>query len=318
MSFFATRRVLVTGATGLLGSHLAEALANRGAAVIGTTHRAPPVVHGPRIEHRAADLTRADECRAAVRGCDTAILAAANSSGARVMRENPVAHVTENLMINAQMLEACMREGVERVLFISSTVVYPPSLSAVREDEAFSGDPFDSYYGVGWMKRYSEKLAEFYRRSFGIRIAIARPTNVFGPRDKFDPDRSHVLPALIRRAVEGQDPFQVWGDGQAVRDFLYVSDAVDGLLALLERAGETGPVNLGSGRLVTVRESVDLILRKTGRSGTRVVYDPTKPTTIPHRSVDLTRARETLGFEARVPFEQGLQRTIEWFQSRAT
>ena len=315
MSFYEGKRVLVTGASGLIGSHAIEALASRGARAVGIVHTTPPVVVDPRIEYRTADLTQREGCEAAVAGCELVVHAAASTSGAMVMRDNPIAHVTPNLLINAQLLEACARAGVKRFLFVSTTTVYPDVDHPLREDEGFVGEPHPTYFGVGWMKRYTEKLTEFYAQRFGLEFAILRPTNVYGPRDKFDFTTSHVLPALIRRAVDGADPFEVWGDGSAVRDFLYVSDMTDALLAALEHAADGAPLNVGSGAPGTIREAVELILRLAGREGARVVYDPSKPTSIPKRTVDLTQVRTRLGYEAKVSLEEGLTKTIAWYRT---
>lgn len=312
--FYEGKRILVTGATGLIGSHVVEELARRGARVVATLHEKAPVIDDSRVKYRTVDLTQMKGCEAAVAGCEMVVHAAANTSGSMVMRTNPVAHVTANLLVNSQLFEACARAGVRRFAEVSSTTVYPDVDHPLREEEAFDDDPHPTYFGVGWMKRYTEKLAAFYQQQYALEVAIVRPTNVYGPRDKFDFETSHVLPALIRRAIEGADPYEVWGDGSAVRDFLYVTDMTDALLAALEHAADGDPINLGSGRPVTIRESVDLILKLVGREGARVVYDPSKPTAIPKRTVDLSKARQRLGFEAKVSFEDGLARTIAWYR----
>jgi GDP-L-fucose synthase len=192
--------------------------------------------------------------------------------------------------------------------------VYPAVTYPVKEEEGFTGEPHPSYFAVGWMKRYIEKLAEFYYQRYGMKIALIRPTNIYGPYDKFDFATSHVLPALMRRAVEKQNPFEVWGDGSAVRDFMYVSDMVEALLLMLENYAECQPLNVGSGQPVTIKESVELILKVTGNPAT-AVYDASKPTTIPFRVVDLTKAETVLGFKAKVSLEEGLKKTIEWYRS---
>ncbi len=314
MSFFRNRRVLVTGASGLIGSHAVEELRRRGAQVVGTLHSSRPVIEDSGIEYRRVDLSRKEDCATAVQGCEMAIIAAANTSGALMMRDNPVVHITENLLINAQLLEAAWRAGVERVLFVSSSTVYPLLDHPRKEEEAFLGDPHPTYMGVGWMKRYIEKLCAFYTQKFGMKCSIVRPTNVYGPRDKFDFKTSHVLPALIRRAVEGADPFEVWGDGTAVRDFIYVTDMTEALLRALETQANAEGINVGSGEAVTIRESVELILKLTGRTGVRVVFDASKPTTIQKQSVDISKARALLGFQPKVSFEEGMGRTIEWYK----
>lgn len=312
--FYKDKRVLVAGGTGLIGATVIEELLKRGARVKATVHKKPPVVQNKAVDYVKCDLTKKKGCADAIKDVDYVVLCAANTSGAAVMTKNPMVHITTNLLINSQMLEAACLAKVDRFLFVSSTTVYPPVQYPVKEEEAFNGDPHDSYYGVGWMKRYTEILARFYHKKYGMKVAIIRPTNVYGPYDKFDFETSHVLPALIRRALEGQDPFEVWGDGSAVRDFVYSTDMADALLTALEKSVDCNPINVGSGQPVTIKESVELILKLTGRGKTRVVYDASKPTTIPIRLVDLTKAKSILGFEAKVPFEVGLKKTIDWYR----
>jgi GDP-L-fucose synthase len=311
--FYEGKKVLVAGATGLVGANVVEALLRRGARVKATIHKRPPVVEDSRIQYIGADLVRREDCATAVENVDYVFLCAANTSGARVMVDNPLAHITENLLINSQMLEVACLAKVQRFLFMSSSTVYPVVTYPVKEEEGFVGDPHEAYFGVAWMKRYVEKLAQFYYKRYGMQITLIRPTNVYGPYDKFDFGTSHVLPALIRRAVERQDPFVVWGDGTTVRDFIYVGDLVDALLVALEKCANCDPINLGSGQPLTIRESVDLILHLTGYRNANVLFDASQPTTIPTRLVDLTKARTLLAFQPKVPFEEGLRKTIDWY-----
>jgi len=314
---YQNKNVLVAGGNGLIGSHTIAELLRRGAKVRSTKHSKAPVIKDDRIEYIQCDLTQRQDCARVVQGMDYVILCAANTSGAAMMAKNPIAHVTTNLLINSQVLEAACLAKVERLLFVSSTTVYPAVNYPVTEAEGFTGEPHSSYFGVGWMKRYIEKLAEFYYQRYGLKIAIIRPTNIYGPYDKFDFETSHVLPALIRRAVEKQNPFEVWGDGSAVRDFIYVSDLVEALLLTLENYAECQPLNIGSGQPVTIKESVELILKLTGDHAP-AIYDASKPTTIPLRIVDLTKAETILGFKPQVSLEAGLRKTIDWYRSTLT
>ena len=310
--FYSGKRVLVTGATGLIGTNLIQELVEREALIRATIHVKEPLVEHKNISYVRCDLTRAEDCANVVEDIDCAFLCAANTSGAYTIASNALAHVTDNVIMNARMLEAAA--NVDRCLFLSSSTVYPPVDYAVNEGEAFSGDPHPSYFGSAWMKRYSEKLAQFYCDKYGRNIAVVRPTNVYGPFDKFDFETSHVLPALIRRAVERQAPFEVWGDGSAVRDFVYVSDLVEALLQAMVVSTRFEAFNVGSGTPVTIRESLETILTVAGYEDARVNYDPSKPTTIPIRLVDLTLAKRRLGFEAKVSLKNGLERTIEWYR----
>lgn len=306
--------MLVAGAAGLIGANLVEELVRRGAQVRATIHRRRPVIKDSRIQYIHCDLATKQDCQRAIDGVECVFLCAANTSGAHVVATNPLAHVTENILINAQMLEAACLAKVKRFLFMSSSTVYPAVTHPVKEDEAFVGDPHESYFGSAWMKRYFEKLAEFYYRRYGLGVVLIRPTNVYGPYDKFDFETSHVLPALIRRAVEKQNPFEVWGDGTAVRDFIYVADMVDALLDAMERCLDCEAVNIGSGQPITIKECVEIILKLASHADAEVIYDTSKPTTIPVRIVDLTKARTLLSFQPKVSFEEGLRRTIAWYQ----
>lgn len=312
--FYQNKKVLVAGGNGLIGSHTIQELLLRGAEVRATIHSKTPVIVNDQVEYIQCDLTKREDCTRVVQGIDYVILCAANTSGAAVMEKNPIAHITANLLINSQILEAACLAKVSRLLFVSSTTVYPAVTYPVKEEEGFTGEPHPSYFAVGWMKRYIEKLAEFYYQRYGLKIALIRPTNVYGPYDKFDFETSHVLPALMRRAVEKQNPFEVWGDGSAVRDFIYVSDLVEALLLTLENYAECQPLNIGSGQPVTIKESVELILKLTDNPAV-AIYDASKPTTIPLRVVDLTKAETILGFKPKVSLETGLRKTIDWYRS---
>lgn len=313
--FYQGKRVLVTGSSGLIGTNLVMALVKEGAKVRGVIHQKTPSYQNSAVEYIQADLRERADCARVAEGMEYVFHCASNSSGAVMMKNNPLVHVTGNLVMNAVFLEECWKSKVDRFQFLSTTTVYPPVEHPVKESEAFTDEPFEIYFGVGWMKRYIEKLCEFYYRRFGMKISILRPTNVYGPHDKFDFERSHVLPALIRRAVENQNPFEVWGDGSAVRDFIYVDDMVKVMLLAMEKASDCSAINFGSGTPVTIRQAVDLIIKLTNRTHLEVKYDPTKPTTIPVRRVDLTKCKKVLGYEAAVGFEEGLKKTIEWYVS---
>jgi GDP-L-fucose synthase len=312
--FYQDKKVLVAGGTGLIGSHLIQELLKQGAKVRSTRHKKLPLICDERVEYVQCDLTNREDCSAVVKDTDFVFLCAANTTGAAAMASNPMVQVTDNLSIYSKMLEAACLARVDRFLLVSSTTAYPAVQYPVKEDEAFTGEPHESYLGVGWMNRYIEKLAQFYYQRYGLKIAIARPTNAYGPYDKFDFATSHVLPALIRRAVQKENPFEVWGDGTAVRDFIYVTDLVNGLLAALEHCPNCDAINIGSGEAVSIKDAVEVTLKLTGHADAKVVYDASKPTTIPVRLVDLTKAKTLLNFQPQVSFEEGMRRTIEWYR----
>jgi GDP-L-fucose synthase len=271
------------------------------------------------VEWVAADLTRVEDCRRAVEGAREVIHCAAASSGAAVIVGNPVAHLTPNVVMNAQLLEAAWAAGVQRFVFLSSSVVYPDvGARPVGEGEAFAGEPHPVYHAVGCMKRFSEQLCELYARRLARRmpVVVIRPANVYGPGDKFDLATCHVTSALIRKVVERRHPLEVWGTGDDRRDLIFIDDFVDGVVAARAVRDDFLAVNLCSGRSVSVRELLATILEVDGWPDADVRLAPGRPRTIPARVLDGTLARERLGFVARTPLAEGVRRTLAWYRSR--
>ncbi len=311
------RRVLVTGAAGLVGTNLVKRLVGDGVRVRATVHHREPARAEHGVEYIRADLTRAEDCRRVVEGQQFVFMCAASTSGAAVTNAVPMAHVTPNIVMNAQMLEAAYDAGVKKFVWLGSTTGYPPTGDRpVKEDEMFDGEPFEKYYFVGWMKRFSEILCRMYGEKLPhpMTTIILRPTNIYGPHDKFDPAASHVTPALIRRVVERQNPIEVWGTGDDVRDVIYVDDMIEAMLLAIEKVESYAAINIGLGRAFSVKEILQMILDLDGYTNATVVFDPTKPTTIPVRVIDTGKAKAMLGFTAGTDLLEGLRRTIQWYR----
>ncbi len=305
------KNILVAGGTGLVGTNLVKRLLASGAEVLASYHLKPAAVKG---EYRKFDFTDFKDCMEATSDMDYVVISAAQTYGSKIMKENPTASILANLKIYAGLLEASSLNGVEKVLVISSSTVYQESDHPVKEHELdMNKPPYPLYFGVGWVNRYVEQLAAFYWKTHGMKIGIVRPPGIYGPYDKFDEEKSNVLPALIRRALKREEPFVVWGDGNAVRDFLYVEDLVDDLLDVLENYCVCDPVNVGSGRGVTVRGAVQVILEACGHEATPI-YDETKPSGIPYRVLDLSKFEAVFGKKERTPFKDGISRTVEWLR----
>lgn len=316
---FRDKRILVTGATGLIGSHLLERLLKEGATLRATLHQRDPVIKGPGVDYIQCDLTRAEDCRRAVEGMQYVFLCAANTSGAAMISATPMIHVTPNILINAQMLEAAYEAGVEKFIWLGSTVAYPVSDKPMTEDQLLAGEPFHKYFFAGWAKRFTEILCQMYGEKLAKPMAtiVLRPTNVYGPRDDFEPATSHVIPALIRKTVERWDPMEVWGDGSEVRDAIYVDDMVEAMVLAAARLDRYAAINIGLGRGYSVRDLLKMILELDGYRNAKIKFDATKPTMIPLRLVDTTKAERLLGFRANTDIREGLRRTLEWYrQSR--
>ena len=316
---FQGRKVLVTGAGGFLGTNIAKRLVQEGSQVRGTLHKRHPQFEHRNLEYMNADLKNMDDCQRVVEGMDYVFMCAANTSGAAVMATQPLSHVTPNVVMNTQMLDAAYQAGVKKFLFISSSAAYPPSGDRpVSEPEMFEGDPYEAYFSVGWMKRYAEVLCRIYSEKIKERMktVVVRPSNVYGPYDKFDFERSHVTAALIRKVVERHDPLEVWGTGEDVRDLIYVEDFVEAVMLAMAKLNEFEPINIGYGEGCRVRDVLNTLLDVDGFKDANVVVNPGKPSMIPIRLVDITKSRNLLGFTPRTSLADGLRMTLDWFREQ--
>jgi GDP-L-fucose synthase len=313
---FAGEKVLVTGGAGFIGSHVVRRLLDLGAQVTATVHEKQGGIEHARLRYVTADLRRAEDCRRAAGGVDYVFMCAANTSGAAVMEKTPLVHLTPNVVMNLQMLEAAYEAGVKKFLFISSNTVYPVTDHPVKEDEV-TGEFFHKYHTVAWMKRFTEIVCEIYAKRIPrpMPTVVVRPANVYGENDDFEWETSHVIPALIRRVVERHDPFVVWGDGKDLKEFIYVGDLVEGMIAAMEKLDAFEPINIAVGKPCTVRQVLDVLLRIDGFGNANVSYDASKPTMIPKRLIDVELARKRLGFEAKTSMEEGLRRTVAWYRA---
>ena len=316
---FPDKRILVTGATGLIGSNLLERLFKEGAMLRATLHRSEPAIRYPGVEYLQCDLTRADDCRRAVEGMQYVYLCAAISSGAAMISATPMIHVTPNILISAQMLEAAYAAGVEKFIWLGSTVAYPVSDKPMTEDQLLAGEPFHKYFFAGWTKRFAEILCQMYGEKLAkpMTTIVLRPTNVYGPHDDFELATSHVIPALIRKTVERWDPLEVWGDGSEVRDAIYVDDMVEAMVLAAARLDRYAAINIGLGQGYSVHDLLKMMLELDGYENARIKFDTTKPTMIPLRLVDTSKAERLLGFRARIDMREGLRRTLMWYRQSA-
>lgn len=312
-------QALVTGGAGFIGTNLIARLRSEGARVRATVHRSPPTVVDAEVEYVTADLTCPLDCARVVDGVDYVFHCAANTSGAAVMVRTPLVHVTPNVVMNAQLLDAAHAAGAGRFLFISSGAAYPPTDDRpVEEGEMFAGEPYRIYHPVAWMKRYAEILCETYARRVqpAMSTVIVRPSNVYGPHDKFDFATSHVTAALLRRVVERHNPLEVWGTGDDVRDLIYVDDFIDGLLRAFADPADHLAVNIASGRGYSVRQVLEALLVADGFADAEVRFDPSRPSTIPVRLMSTVLAKERLGFKSHVSLHEGLTRTMAWYRAQ--
>jgi GDP-L-fucose synthase len=305
----ADARVLVTGGAGFLGRAVLERLAKAGCALVVAPRQAD------------YDLTReADVARLfAAHRVDLVLHLAADVGGIGYNLANPGAVFYTNVMMTALVMEHARRAGVGKFVGVGSVCAYPEHARVpLREDALWDGYPEPTNGAYGSAKRMMLVQGQAYRAQYGFNAVHLLLMNLYGPGDHFDPERSHVIPALIRRFVEaaasGTPEIVVWGDGLATREFLYVEDAARGILLAAERYDEAAPVNLGAGFEITVRDLATLLAELTGFRG-RLVFDASKPSGQRRRSADVSRARQAFGFEAEVGLREGLARTIEWYRT---
>jgi len=314
MSLYKNKKIVVTGGSGFVGTHFIRELLDRGANVRTSIHKSPLKIQDDRIEVlENIDLTKLDDAMKLVEGVDFVIHCAGYiGHPSSIADDFQIALNQINVITN--VLEACYKFNVKRFLDLNSSTGYPDKEHPITEYEYFDGEPFISYYGYGWMRRYREKLMEHTSHLTDMHIGIARGTAIFGPYDNFDLETCHVVPALIKRHLSGEDPFVVWGSPDVVRDFLYVKDVVNGALLILQEGVSMRPYNLGYGSTITIGDIVNTILKITGKSP-EVEWDNSKPTTIPFRACSTERIETELGFKPKYTFEQGMKETIKWYEN---
>ncbi len=317
MNYFDGKTVLVTGGTGFVGTNFVKELSNFDVKIIVPIHKRELSFKSKKIHTINADLTNIDDCLKVCQNVDYIFHAAGMVSAARMTVNNPMTAISTNLIVTLRILEAAMKQNVKKILLFSSgTTGYPKYNHAVTEEEMFNDDPAEIYYGYGWSRRYTELLGNFASKKSNLKVAICRPTGVYGSYDDFDPSTSHVIPALIKRAIDRENPYVVWGDGEEIRDFLHVRDLVKGCFLLLEKNANSDPVNIGSGKEYKIKDIVKTILNLTNNKDVNIEFDNTKPTTIPVRKVNVDKAKKLLGFEMKISLEDGLKETIDWYKTK--
>ncbi len=300
-------RVMVTGGSGFLGSHLVEGLRKRGARDVLVPRSREWDLTSQEATFRLFEETRPQ----------IVFHLAARVGGIGANRENPGLFAHDNLEMGVHLIEAARRTGVEKVVLVGTICAYPKFTPVpFREEDLWKGYPEETNAPYGLAKKMLLVLAQSYRRQYGMNAIYLLPVNLYGPRDNFDLETSHVIPAMIRKFVEareeGRDSVVLWGDGSPTREFLYVEDCAEGLLLAAERYDEAEPVNLGSGMEISIRDLAETIRELTGFEGS-IEWDRDKPNGQPRRCLDVTRARERFGFEASTSFDEGLRRTCDWF-----
>ncbi len=317
-TFWKNKKVLVTGGAGFIGSHLVDMLVARGSSVTvldnlsnGTLKNIEQVKKF--IVFQKGDCTKPEDALVACKNQDIVMNLAARVGGIEYNRTHQGTMLRDNLNIDSIMIEAARLANVERYLVVSSACVYPHDASIpTPESEGFRNAPEETNGGYGWAKRMGEKLGQYYADEFGMKIAIVRPYNAYGPRDHFESTSSHVIPSLIKRVVNGENPVVVWGSGKQSRAFLYAEDFAEGLMLGIERYPTADPVNLGTDEEISIEYLVKKVIEITGKKA-KISFDTTKPDGSPRRNSDNTLAHEKLGFVAKTSLSEGLKKTIAWY-----
>ena len=269
---FKNTNVLVAGGAGFVGVNLIKRLLDLGANVSATLYRSDPVLDDARIRYIRGDLRIPEDCATAVAGIDYVFMCAANTSGAAVMAKTPLAHLTPNVLMNISMLGAACQAEVKKFLFISSNTVYPLTDFAVKEDDV-TNEFYEKYFIVAWMKRFTEIVCEMYATKITkpMKVCVVRPANIYGEFDDFEWETSHVIPALIRKIVERHKPLEVWGDGNDLKEFIYVQDFIDGMLLAMEKIEGFDPINIATGYPCTVKDVLNVLLKVDSFSDANIV-----------------------------------------------
>ena len=308
-SFWRGKKVLVTGGAGFLGSFMVEKLINKRGV-------APENIRIPRSKD--IDLRIWDNCIKAVKDIDIVIHIAGRGGGIGYNRKYPGILFYDNIVMNTQLMEAARQRGIENFVGIGTVCSYPKYAPVpFKEEDLWNGYPEETNAPYGVAKKMMLVQSQAYRQQYGFNSIHLLLVNLYGPRDNFDPEHSHVIAALIKKMFDakesGEDYVEVWGTGKATREFLYVEDAARGIILATEKYNKPDPVNLGSGFEISIKELVELIAELAGFDG-EIRWDTSKPDGQPRRCLDVSRAKKEFGFEAKVGFREGLEKTIEWYK----
>lgn len=305
--FWSDKKVLVTGGRGFLGSHLVGRLKELGADVIAPSHSDYDLVDRDAIIKMYKDHP-----------ADMVIHLAAVVGGIGINAKHPGKFFYDNLMMGVQLIEYARQAGIPKFVALGTICAYPKFTPVpFKEDELWNGYPEETNAPYGLAKKMMLVQSQSYRQEYGYNSIFLLPVNLYGPGDNFNPESSHVIPALIKKCVDavesGADTIEVWGDGSPTREFLYVKDAVEGILLAAEKYDKSEPVNLGSAFEISIKDLVELIAKETGFKGV-IKWDKTKPNGQPKRKLDTSRAKREFEFESKTTFKDGLHETIKWYK----
>ena len=310
------KNLLVTGGSGFIGINLLKILSKRKEYRIFSTYCNSKNFYKVKgVKYIKSNLEVSNQCLKITKKVDIVIMCAANSSGAAVMEKTPLVHLTPNIRMNLNMLEASHKNKVKKFVFISSNTVYPVSRNSMTENDS-NYNFFYKYHTVAWMKKFSEIVCDIYSNKIKSKMQtlIIRPGNLYGPYDKFDPDKAKVIPSLISRVVKRENPITVWGDGKDLKDFLYIEDFCKIFDKIVKSEKKFEIFNIASGNSITIKNILDKLIKIEKIKNCVIEYDKTKPTMIPKRLINIGKIKKKYKFKPTTTIEAGLKKTLFWYK----
>lgn len=310
------KKLLICGATGFIGRNMVEYFsALNDFDVIAVNNKRPPFVH-PNVKWIRADLTNPEDVNYIIQGVDILIQAAATTSGSKDIVTRPFIHTTDNAVMNSLIFRAAHENGVKHILFFSCTVMLQSSDKALTEEDFDANTPIHPrYFGVGWTKAYLEKMCEFYAGLGKTKYTAIRHSNIYGPHDKYDLERSHVFGATVTKVMTAKDKITVWGTGEEARDLLYVADLTDFVhKAIDNQQNQYELFNCGAGKAVRIKDLVSLVIEKSGKK-LIIEHDLSQPSIPTSLFLDCSKAKKILGWSVDTKLEEGIEKTLKWYKS---
>ena len=309
-------KILICGATGFIGRNLTEQLSQRDDLEVHAVHFNRPEYHCPHVTWHHADLRKTEDILHIIQGMDIVIQAAATTSGSKDIVTRPYIHVTDNAVMNSLLFRAAFEQKVKHVIFFSCTVMYQSSEVALKESDFDANKALHPrYFGVGNTKLYLEKMCEFYSSISDIKFTAIRHSNIYGPHDKYDLERSHVFGATITKVMTAKDKVTVWGTGEEERDLLHASDLVRFVeLAIKNQTEKYRLYNCGLGQAIPIKKLVQKIVEHSGKNLT-IEHDLSQPTIKTSLFLDCNLAKNEIGFEPQIDLDQGIKMTLEWWKA---
>lgn len=304
------KKILILGGSGFIGNNLINKLDKKKYRIFATYFKQKKIKKIKDITYLQGDLRKYNFCKKITKKIDTLYMCAAVSSGAKIIHENPMTHVDDNILMNMNILKAASDNGVKKFIFISSNVVYPVSRKSMTEND-INYNLFHKYFNVGWMKIFSEKLCEMYKSY--MTIIIVRPSNLYGPYDKFDKIKSKVIPSLIRK-FENDKVIEVWGDGKDYKDFLYIDDFIDGLILISNKINKFEIINISSGKSISLNEIIKFLIKFYRKKKDDIKYNKLMPKMISYRKVNNKKFLKLSNFKFKNSIQLGLNKTIKWYR----